>query len=138
MTAQWSLGVILFFLPMWLGCMGGTKWEPVAERVCQKYQERVTLLQSVHTANDAKEAVASNERWQLEYEQLIDQFANTLRKYEGAMDFPKYNEFRNRWTQIDESVNRERKRIDTLNGVGTEYDTDLLLISRTSFTNPFR
>jgi uncharacterized protein YifE (UPF0438 family) len=118
--------------------MGGTKWEPLAERVCQKYQERVTLLQSVHTPNDAKEAVASNERWQSEYEQLIDQFANTLRKYEGAMDFPKYNEFRNRWNQIDESVNRERKRIDTLNGVGTEYDTDLLLISRTSFMNPFR
>jgi hypothetical protein len=138
MTAPWSLGVILFFLPMWLGCMGGTKWEPLAERVCQKYQERVTLLQSVHTPNDAKEAVASNERWQSEYEQLIDQFANTLRKYEGAMDFPKYNEFRNRWNQIDESVNRERKRIDTLNGVGTEYDTDLLLISRTSFMNPFR
>jgi hypothetical protein len=138
MNGQRCLVILLFFFPLSLGCTGGTPWEPVAEKVCQKYQERVSLLQSVQTASDAQGAVALNQRWQSEYETLIDQFSNTLRKYEGTMDFPKYNAFRNRWTQIDLSVNRERERLDTINGFGTPYDTDLLLIRRTSFTNPFR
>lgn len=138
MSAQQNLGLLLFFFPLALGCMGSTNWEPMAESVCQKYEERVAILQSVHTANDAKDAVSSNERWQSEYEGLIDQFANTLREYEGAMDFAKYSEFRNRWSQIDSSVNRERERLSTLNGGGPEDTTGLLLIRRTSFTNPFR
>jgi hypothetical protein len=54
------------------------------------------------------------------------------------MDFVKYNEFRKRWTQIDLNVNRERERLTLLKDGGAEYDTDLLLITRTSFANPFR
>jgi hypothetical protein len=138
MTAQQILRVLLLFLPMTLGCLGGTKWEPIAESVCQKYEERVTLLQSIRSKSDAKNTVASNKRWQSDYERLVDQYADVLRKHEGEMDFVKYNEFRKRWTQIDLNVNRERERLTLLKDGGAEYDTDLLLITRTSFANPFR
>ena len=138
MSARQSLCGLLFFFSMSIGCAGSTQWEPIAENVCQKYQERIALLQSIQSRSDAKDKVALNERWQSEYERLVDQFANALLKHQGEMDFVKYNEFRNRWAQMNLSVNQEKERLDSLKDVGTGYDTDLLLITRTSFTNPFR
>jgi hypothetical protein len=97
-----------------LGCGKGTNWEPIADTVCKKYEERVAILKSVQSKDDAKSVNSSHSRWQSEYDKLVDQF------------------------QIDSMVNAERERSGQMHGVGADYDPDLGNMTRTSFTNPFR
>lgn len=132
----------LIFLPLVfasvLGCGKGTNWEPIADTVCKKYEERVAILKSVQSKDDAKSVNSSHSRWQSEYDKLVDQFHDTMRHYEGVMDFVKFGALNKRWAQIDSMVNAERERIGQMHGVGPDYDPDLGNMTRTSFTNPFR
>ena len=121
-----------------IGCEGGTKWEPIAESVCKKYEDRFAISKQVQQRSDAKSLVSSYERWHSEYEQLVDQFHETLRLNKGEMDFPKYDTFRKRWAKLDEVAKEEKARLDKTHGIGPEYDPDLGKMTRTSFTNPFR
>lgn len=116
----------------------GTNWEPIADTVCKKYEERVAILKSVQSKDDAKSVNSSHSRWQSEYDKLVDQFQDTMRQYEGVMDFVKFGALNKRWAQIDSMVNAERERIGQMHGVGADYDPDLGNMTRTSFTNPFR
>ena len=120
------------------GCSGGTNWEPIAESVCKKYEQRIAITKNVQAKEDANSVVASYERWHSEYENLVDRFHETLGQYKGEMDFPKYDTFRKRWAKLDVIVNEERSRLNKMHGIGPEYDPELGKMTRTSFTNPFR
>jgi hypothetical protein len=130
--------LVLVVLVAAFGCTGGTKWEPIAESVCKKYKERITIMKNIRTRSDAKNVVSTSERWHSEYEALVDEFHSNLRQYDGVMDFATFDSFRKRWSQIDNIVNEERERLRKMHGTGPEYDPDLGKITRTSFTNPFR
>lgn len=138
MNVPQKLTFVLLVLISALGCSSGTQWEPMAENVCKKYEERVAITSNVQTRVDAKSVVSSYERWHSEYEKLVDQYQYTLRHYKGTMDFAKFDTFRKRWAQLDVTVNEERSRLGKMHGVGPEYDPDLGKMTRTSFTNPFR
>ena len=67
-----SLGLLIaaiscFFL---VGCSGNTDWEPVAEKVLAKYDQRLEILQSVQTKDDAGLHLSKIEEWYQEYEDL--------------------------------------------------------------------
>lgn len=138
MQVPQKLTFVLIVLISAFGCMGGTKWEPIAESVCKKYELRFAIMKNVKAKGDAKSVVSSYERWHSEYEDLVDQFHETLRKYQGEMDFPKFDTFRKRWAQLDVLANEERSRLDKMHGIGPAYDPELGKMTRTSFTNPFR
>ncbi len=138
MQVPQKLIFILLVLIAAFGCRGGTKWEPIAESVCNKYEDRLAMMKNVQAKEDAKSVVSSYERWHSEYEELVDKFQETLRKYQGKMDFPKFDTFKKRWAQLDVLANEERSRLDKMHGIGPEYDPELGKMTRTSFTNPFR
>ena len=133
-----KLAFVLLVLISAFGCSSGTKWEPSAESLCRKYEDRLAITKNVQSKEDAKGVVSSYERWHSEYEALVDQFHETLRQYKGELDFPKYDTFRKRWAQLDLIVNEERSRLQKMHGIGPEYDRDVGTMTRTSFTNPFR
>lgn len=129
-----------FFL-FTIGCSGSTNWEPIAESVCEKYAERVTILTSVQTREDAKAKVALIESWQSEYDRLNDKLLNTilnLRNSGGDLNIGKFDQLKKRWAETDEKVKEQLQRLGKMNGVGPDYDPDLGKIMGPTFSNPFR
>ncbi len=124
-----------------IGCSSGTNWEPIAESICEKYAERVAIMESVQTREDARAKVATMENWQKEYERLNDRLTNTvlnLRNSGGSLNIGKFDTLRKRWAEIDAKVSEQMARLGKMHGVGEAYDPNLGKITRTSFSNPFR
>lgn len=132
---------LLVLVAVLTGCSGNTNWQPVADQICQKYEERVRILQGVKDRSDAAEQVDRIVKWQREYEALNDQLVKTvfrLRDRGGSLDFQKFDILKKQWAQIDESVLLELKRLNRMNGIGPDYDQALGEFTRTLFNNPFR
>lgn len=134
--------ILLLLLPVFaLGCTSNTNWEPIADRICTKYAERVTLMQQVQGKADGARVLPESDRWQAEYEKLTDELSNAilaLRGNGGALDIAKFDALKKRWSEIDASVKEEMLRLNRMNGVGPDHDANLGKITRTNFTNPFR
>jgi hypothetical protein len=123
------------------GCGGSIDWEPVSDEICHDYAEHLEILKSVRDESDALAHEAKFEQWKKKYEGLDARLTATvlrLRDSGGSLDFQKFDELKRRWAKIDEAVLTEVARLQSMNGMGPDYDQTLGKFHRTVFSNPFR